>query len=303
MAKILITGGSGLLGKAISKLLLKMGHQVRLLSRTGGETNGIHKFRWDPSSGYIDLSAFEGVSHVIHLAGAGIADRAWTSTYKKEILNSRVHTAQLLFDSIVRHNFPIEKIVGASAVGYYGSVPSEHIYSETDPAGADFPAEVCKDWEQSYAAFSQKGIPLAIVRLGIVLAHEGGAYKKLAPIFKHGLGTVFADGKQYFPWIHIDDAAAIFVKLLFDNSLTGAYNAVSSDVINNREFAMQLARSLNSKLRLPVIPEWMLRFALGQRALSVTRGLKIDNAKIKSAGFSFKYDDIQTCLLDLAKHP
>ncbi|MDI1354546.1 MAG: TIGR01777 family oxidoreductase [bacterium] len=302
MAKILITGGSGLLGRAISRTLLELGHQPMWLSREAGQSGAILKFRWDPETNFIDPAALQGVEYVIHLAGAGIVDKAWSPGYRQEIVNSRVRSSQTLYEAITKQGISIKKLVGASAVGYYGSAESEHSYSEDDEAGTDFLASVCKEWESSYKVFAQSGIQTAIVRLGIVLGKDGGAYPKLARMAKLGLGTVLGKGTQYLPWVHLEDAAAIFVKLLFDETLSGTYNAVSSECQSNREFTHQLATSFKRKVLLPRIPAWVLRLVLGERAISLTHGLKINNGKLISSGYHFKFDNLPTCLADLAQN-
>jgi len=299
MAKILITGGSGLVGRAISELLLKKGHEISWLSREKGNWRSIQKFRWDLKSGYIDEAAFTGVEALIHLAGTGIIDKLWTNAFKKEIIASRVKSSQLLFDTISKNNFEIKTLVGSSAVGYYGSVQSEHCYSENDAPGSDFLAQTCIAWEKSYAPFINSGIRTVIIRTGVVLSKEGGAYEKMLPAFRLGLGAPLASGKQYFPWIHIKDLAGIFIHALLHENMSGPYNAAASRPVNNREFSRELAKSLNRPLLLPPVPAFVLKLALGERAVTITSGLKINNKKIKAAGFEFEFDDLENALKNL----
>jgi len=299
MAKILITGGSGLVGSAISELLLKQGHEPRWLSREKGTAGRIQKFKWDLSTNYIDPAAFDGVEAVIHLAGAGIIDKRWTNSYKKEISDSRVKSSALLFDSLSKNNYKIKTLVGASAVGYYGSAESEHTYTETDSAGNDFLSEVCKIWEKSYTPFLEAGIRTSIIRTGIVLSKNGGAYAKMVPPFKFGLGAALGSGRQYFPWIHMDDLVGIFVHTLFNEKTHGPYNAASTEPVTNKQFSQSLAKSLHKPFFLPNVPAFALNLVLGESAVTVTRGVKISNEKIKKSGYRFQYDALEKALENL----
>lgn len=301
MSKILITGGSGSLGVAISELLLKSGHQPVWLSREAGNYKGITKFKWDISKNYIDEKAFEGVESIIHLAGAGIADRRWTTEYKKQIIDSRVKSSELLFNYISKNNFPIHTLVGGSAMGYYGAIQSEKLFTETDNSGTDFLAETCVLWEKSYEPFINSGIRTSIIRTGVVLSKHHGAYAKMAPTFKLGLGAAIASGKQYFPWIHINDIAAIFVHALFDQKTKGIYNGVASELITNKAFSRQLAKSFNKPFFLPNVPAFLLKIVMGEGSVMVTQGPKISNQKIKDSGFKFEFESVETALKDLAK--
>lgn len=296
MAKILITGGSGLVGRAISELLVKQGHEIRWLSREQGYSGVIQKFKWDVKTGYADEKAFDGVESIIHLSGAGIIDKSWTKAYKKEILDSRVKSSQLLFDTLLKNKFKITTLVGASAVGYYGSAPGNHAYSENDAPGNDFLADTCIAWEKSYEPFIAAGIRTAVIRTGIVLSKEGGAYPKMVPPFKFGLGAALASGKQYFPWIHIEDLAGIYCYTLFNEQAQGAYNAVASNAVTNKEFSKALAKSFQKPFFLPNVPAFALKLVLGERAITVMGGLKISNEKIKKAGFHFKFDALENAL-------
>jgi uncharacterized protein (TIGR01777 family) len=303
MTKILITGGSGLVGKTVSELLLKKGHTVVWLSRESGNYKGITKFKWDISKKYIDEKAFEGVDSIIHLAGAGIADKRWTTEYKKQIIDSRVKSSELLFNYMSKNKFPIHTLVGGSAMGYYGAIQSEKLFLETDNAGTDFLAETCVLWEKSYEPFINSGIRTSIIRTGIVLSKQSGAYAKMAPAFKLGLGAAVASGEQYFPWIHINDIAKIFVHALLDQKVSGIYNGVASELITNKEFSKQLAKSFNKPFFLPNVPAFILKIVMGESSVMVTEGTKISNQKIKDSGFKFEFESLETALKSLVFSP
>ena len=300
MAKILITGGSGLVGKAISELLLKKNHQPVWLSREAGEFNGIKKFKWDISNNYINDKVFEGVDGIIHLAGTGIADKRWTADYKQQIIDTRVKSSKLLIDCILKNNYPISAFVGGSAIGYYGATQSPTLVSENTAAGHDFLAEAFIQWEKSYDPLINSPINTSIIRTGIVLSKHGGAYSKMIPPFKLGLGAALASGQQFFPWIHINDIAAIFVHALFNKQVTGAYNAVGTELVTSKEFSQQLAKSFNKPFFLPNVPKFILKMALGEGAIMVTEGLKISNQKIKESGFKFEFETLYAALYNLA---
>ncbi len=299
MAKILITGGSGLLGKTISKLLLKKGYEVNWLSRKPGEWQGIKKYIWNLEESVIDLKAFEGVDTLIHLAGTGIVDKRWTESYKRDLLNSRVKSSELLFDTIQKNKFPIKTFIGASAIGYYGLSESPKLYIETDEAAKDYLAELTKNWENSYLPFKQSGIRTAVLRIGIVLSKEGGFYAKMAPVYKLGIGTSFGKGNYYLSWIHLKDLCSLILYAIENENCKGVYNAVASNPIRYSEFSKQLAISLNRPLIFPHLPEILIKSILGERAVMLTKGVKVSNAKIKNQGFKFEFDELNTALTEL----
>ena len=301
MAKILITGGSGLVGNAISERLLKTGHEPIWLSRESGSSKGIKKFKWDIAKNYIDEKAFEGVDSIIHLAGAGIADKRWTAEYKQQIIDSRVKSAELLFDHISKHNIKIKTLVGGSAIGYYGAIQSQKTFTEKDEPGTDFLAKTCVQWEKSYEPFINAGIRTSIIRTAVVLSKNGGAYAKMVPVFKLGFGAALASGKQYFPWIHINDIAGIYIHALFDQTIHGIYNATATEVPTNKDFSKQLAKSYNKPFFLPNVPKVLLKLAMGEGSVMVTEGIKISNQKIIDTGYKFEFDSIEKALKDLAK--
>lgn len=299
MAKILITGGSGLLGKVISELLIQDKHQVVWLSREEGDWNGIKKYKWDINKKYINEKALEGIHAIVHLAGSGIADKRWTDSYKQEIIDSRVKSSELLFETIQKQQISLSTFVGGSAIGYYGANQSKQIIIEESAPGNDFLAKSCVLWENSYLPFVNSQTRTVIIRTGVVLSKNGGAYPKMALPFKFGFGAAIASGKQNFPWIHIKDIAGIFVFALFNKQVKGIYNAVGSEFISNKDFSKQLAHSLHKPFFLPNVPAAVLKLAMGEGAAMVTEGLKISNQKIKQAGYAFAYEHVKSALQDL----
>lgn len=296
MAKILISGGSGLLGKAITDLFISKKHEVVVLSRHANSTNGIQTYQWDWKNKSIDLAAFDNVDVLIHLAGAGIVDKAWTPAYKKEIIDSRVKSSQLLIDTIQQNKIPLKQFIGASAVGYYGAEQSAQLFTETSAPGHDFMGDTCVKWEAAYAPFEKLADKMTIFRISIVLASQGGALPKMSMPFKYGFGAALASGQQYFPWIHIDDLSNLFLYAVENPQLNGTFNAVAPEIVTNQLFSKKLAKSLNRPFFLPNVPEFLLKLILGERHLTLTRGLKISCDKLIQHNFHFQYGTLDAAL-------
>lgn len=302
MAKILITGGTGLVGKALTKRLISEGHEVRILSRHPKTTDNIKSFFWDVESQQIDESAFDGIEHVIHLAGSGIADKRWTEARKKDIIDSRINSMKLITEVIKKKNIHLKSFVGVSAIGFYGMITSEKIFSETDNGTDDFLSYTCTQWENSYKEIESLSEKTCVARLGVVLSDNGGALKRLLPLFKLGLGSAVGSGKQYMPWIHIDDLVSVFNEALFNQNFKGTYNAVASEHVTNKEFSKQLAKSLSKPFFLPNIPTFLLKLVFGEMANVLLKGSRVSNQKLLNTGFTFKYLQLSIALNNIAGH-
>lgn len=299
MAIILISGGTGLIGKAITKHLLFLGHEVRVLSRNPQSKDGVKAFFWNVEKQEIDEAAFVGVEHIIHLAGSVIADKRWTDERKKDILNSRVNSINLICSVIKKNNIKLKSFVGASAVGIYGMETSETIYMESQIGKDDFLTATCIAWEASYNQIEQFSGKMANIRVGVVLSKEGGALKKMLPIFKLGLGSAIGNGKQYMPWIHIEDLALVFCEGLFNSKISGTYNAVAPQYITNLYFSKQLALSLNKPFIMPHVPSFLLKLMYGEMANIVLQGSRVSCKKLTDSGFVFKFPDLEGALKNL----
>jgi uncharacterized protein (TIGR01777 family) len=299
MAKILISGGSGLVGRAVTRLLLEEGHEVRWLSRKEGAWNGVKKFFWEPVAGIADEKAFEGINHIIHLAGAGIFDKRWTPRYKKLIVESRIRSAELLYKEIRKKNIALDSFTGASAVGYYGALTGGGPRSEDEKPGQDFLARVCVAWENSYAPFRQEGVRTNIIRTAVVLDKEEGALARLVTPFRFGLGAPLGNGRQAFPWIHTNDLARIYVRSVCEPSLCGVYNAAATEQLNNRQFTSTLAKTLHKPFWLPPIPKVFLRVLLGEAASALITGVNVSNRKLIESGFEFDFPELEPALKHL----
>ena len=291
MAKVLITGGTGLVGKRLSQILKDNNHEIVILSRN---PKGKNEFKWDISSKYIDKNAFKNIDYIIHLAGAGIADKRWTTKRKQLIIDSRVLSANLLFDTIKELKIDLKGFISASGIGYYGAITSDKIYEETDKAGTDFLAEICKKWEQAAHQFSIHNIPVTILRTSIVLTKKGGALEKMKTPVILPLGT----GKQYLPWIHIDDLCQMYI-MAIEQNLTGIYNAVAPEHQTSTSFSKELAKYLKRPY-LPIgVPSFVLKIIFGELAIILLKGSKISAKKIEKKGYSFRFKTFKKALYNL----
>lgn len=299
MAIILISGGTGLVGKALTKRLISEGHEVRILSRNPKSSTQMKSFYWNVEKNEIDEKAFDGVEYIVHLAGSGIADKRWTDARKRDIIDSRVNSMKLITSVVKKKNIQLKSFVGASAIGIYGMTTSEKIYTETDKGKGDFLTQSCEQWENSYQEIQSLSNKNSIIRIGVVLSKNGGALKKLLPIFNFGLGSAVGSGKQYMPWIHIDDLVTIFYNALFNPKLIGTYNAVSGESTTNAEFSKQLAKTLSKPFFLPNVPSFLLKLVFGEMANVLLEGSQVSNKHLLETGIELKYPTITVALEEL----
>lgn len=297
MKKVAIGGGTGLVGSRLSDILMDMGYQVSQLSRQADQDGWLKKVNWDVANQELDPQELEGFDYIINLAGAGIADEAWTDERIKIIKESRTLSNQLLKDTIEKLDSKPKLFISASAVGYYGFSTSEKIYTEEDEPGKDLLSEICVEWEESADQISDCGVEVAKIRIGVVISDEGGALPKMEEPVRWGVGAPLGSGKQYMPWIHIDDLCNMFVHLI-ENELGGVYNGVSPYPVTNKEFTYTLAEVLDKHIILPKVPSFALRLFMGGRANLVLEGSRISAEKILKTGFKFTYPKIKEALLD-----
>lgn len=300
MEKVLVTGASGLLGKVISEKLNQQDYEVLRLSRK--LNNDKNTFVWNVDKGTIDENAVKNADYIIHLAGEGIAEKKWTAERKKQIIGSRVKSTELLHKAIKNTGADIKAFISASAVGYYGAITSEKIFTENDLPADDFLGTSCRIWEDSVDKIAAEGIRTVKYRIGVVLSKEGGALPKMAAPFKFYAGAVLGSGKQYIPWVHINDVANAFVFAIQNNQLNGVYNLVApDDGQSNAIFTQMLAQVLNKPLILPAVPELVLKLALGEMADVVLKGSRVSSKKLRDYSFQFEYDNLEKALNSLFK--
>lgn len=299
METVLITGGTGLIGKQLTQKLLKRGYNVSVLSRTSKQHDDINYFKWDINKKTIDKQAVLTADYIIHLAGAGVADKRWTQSRKKLIIDSRVDSAKLIYNSIKQENHKVKAFISASGVNCYGTITSEKIFTEKDSFADDFLGRVCEQWETSANEFSNLGIRVVTLRTGVVLSKNGGAFEKLAKPIKLGFGSAIGSGKQYMPWIHTEDLCGMYIHAIENTKINNAYNAVAPEHLNNLSFTKKIAKSLNKSIWLPKIPSMILKLFLGEMSTIITQGSRISSEKIIKTGFRFKYPTLDLALSDL----
>lgn len=291
MAKILVTGGTGLVGRRLTALLTEKNHEVRILSRNPKNEN---EFKWDYSKGFLDDKAIENIDYIIHLAGAGIADKRWTKERKEVILNSRVATANLIFDKIKAQNIPLKGFISASGSNYYGAQTTAKVFKESDAVGTDFLGQVCLKWEAAANQFKDLNIPVTILRTGVVLSKTGGALEKMRTPIVSPLGS----GNQYMAWIHIDDLCNLYTKAI-EETFVGVYNAVSPEFHTSKTFSKALAKAIKSPFLPIAVPGFLLKLVFGELAIILLHGSRLSSDKIKEKGFIFKYKELALALKNL----
>lgn len=295
--RVLITGGSGLVGTRLSELLTDQGYEVAHLSRN--PTKGTYEsFHWDIKKKEVDKDAIKGTDVIIHLAGAGVADKRWTKEWKKEIYDSRIDSTQLLFDAVKNHNSRLRQFISASAIGYYGWDTGDKMVDENHEQGNGFLAEVVHDWENAVKKFDEIGVSNSLVRVGVVLSRKGGALKEIAKPIKMGFGAALGSGKQYMSWIHIDDLCGIFMHLLA-NGETDVFNGVAPDPVSNKAFTKKLAKAMKKPLFLPNVPSFVLKLMVGEMQVMLTGGNNVSSKKIEDVGFNFQYPSLDSALKEL----
>ena len=295
MKNILITGGSGFVGMQLTNLLKANGYEVSWLTRKINTNIDIPQYLWNWENKKIETEAIEKAYAIIHLAGANVNGQRWNKKWKKEIYDSRVKATDFLFKIISQHPNKIKTFVSASATGYYGDVTSEKIFHETDFPGKDFLAITCNDWEQAATKFSNLGIRTSIIRTGIIFSENSEAYRKISLPIRFGFGAAIGNGRQYFPWIHLDDLCGIYLKAISDNSMQGIFNSVAPQFITNAQVTKALANHFKNHIWLPNIPPIVIRILFGEIADSLLNGSRISSEKIIEFGFRFKY----SCIDDL----
>ncbi|MDP1747413.1 MAG: TIGR01777 family oxidoreductase [Bacteroidota bacterium] len=301
MLTILISGGTGLVGKHLSVKLKERGYRVAVLSRTSKKGIDIPAFAWDIEKKQIHKEAIETADCIIHLAGAAITKKRWTAKRKQLIIDSRVKSGQLIFDKVKENKNKLKVFISASAIGYYGAITTEKVFVETDPPANDFLGETCKEWERSADRFEELGIRTVKIRTGIVLSKQGGALEKMVTTVKMGIGSPLGSGKQYMPWIHIDDLCGIYIKAIEDTQMNGVYNAVAPDHKTNMDYVKILARKLEKPLWLPNVPSIAIKIIFGSMSEIILKGSRVSSEKIRAAGYNFLFPDLESALTDLVE--
>lgn len=299
MQTVAITGGTGLIGTYLSKKLLEKGYAVIVLSRHAKHNSTFQSSVFDVEHNNIDVSAILSANYIIHLAGANIGEKRWTETRKKEIIDSRVSVSSVIFDIISHNPNSLQAFISASAIGYYGAVSNQKIYTESDTNCNDFLGETCKKWEQSADAFQDIGIRTVQLRTGIVLTKNGGALRKMKLPILLGLGSPIGNGKQYMPWIHIEDLCNMYIKAIEDTSMKGAFNAVAPEHITNTYCMKTLSEVYAKPFWFPNVPSVFFKIVYGKMSEMILQGSRVSSEKIQTFGFSFAFPNFKQALLHL----
>ena len=298
---VIVTGGTGFIGRELCKILLEAGWQVHCLSRSAKPhpVPGVRMFVWDAMRKQVDVAAFAGATALVHLAGEGIADKRWTNHRKKAIYESRTHSTLFLKEALAQHGQAISTIVSASAIGYYGY--GTKVFDEESKPAATFPAKVCVAWEEAAHEMAGPGRRLVIFRIGIVLSRDGGAYPKLAAPIRYGVGTWLGSGDQVMSWIHLRDIAGMMLFALESPGMQGVYNGVAEEPVSQKFFLKQVGRYLHMPVWPVGVPSLLLQMALGERAELVLEGAAVISRRILPAGYVYKYPYLYEALNELAR--
>lgn len=299
MATVLITGGSGLVGEALTKSLQERGFEVATLSRARNAKQQLATYSWDIRKSEIDKEAIAVADYIVHLSGANIGAKRWTKKRKQQIIESRTKSGELIFNEVRRQNKNLMAFISASAVGYYGAITSGKLFCETDPSGGDFLGETCEEWERTADRFNESGIRTVKIRTGVVLTKQGGALSKMLAPIKAGFGSAIGSGKQYMPWIHMEDLCGIYIKAIEETEMVGAYNAVAPEHITNREFTQKAAEILKRPLWMPNVPAFVLKLMFGKMSEILLKGSRVSSQKIQTAGYRFLFPGIDSALKQL----
>ena len=294
---ILLTGGTGLIGSNLTKLLLSDGYEVHHLSRRKTPMLGAKTFYWDVAKGEIDDECVNGIDAIIHLAGEGIADKTWTPQRKKAITESRTESIRLIYGLLKKKKNKVKSIISASAIGYYSDRGDELLNEDSDP-GNDFLANCCTKWEAAADEGKQLGFQVVKFRTGVVLGNRGALAKMAAPI-KWGVGSPLGSGKQWIPWIHLQDVIDMYRFAIENENISGVYNMVAPNPVTNKQLTKAIAKQLHRPLWLPKVPAFVLKLLLGEMSTIVLGSTNVSAQKIKDAGFKFRFPYVAEALKEI----
>ena len=281
--KVAITGASGLIGSAVAQSLTDDGHAVlRLVRRPASEPDEV---QWDPLGGTVDLESLMGIDAVVHLAGAGVGDKRWTASYKRQIRDSRVLGTQTIARAMARLDPQPKVLVSGSAIGYYGDTGDEPV-DESSPPGDGFLSKVVVAWESSTAPASEAGIRVVTPRSGLVVAPHGGAWGRLWPLFRLGVGGRLGGGHQYWSFVSLRDEVRAFRRMIDDASMSGAYNVTAPNPVTNREMTEAMAEIVH-RPAFAHVPSFVLKSVLGEMSSEVLGSLRVLPTRLLEAGFEF----------------
>jgi uncharacterized protein (TIGR01777 family) len=294
---ILLTGGTGLIGRHLTEQLLAKGYKVSHLSRSPGKDPRVTTFLWDVEKGEIDPHCLGGVDTIVHLAGANIAEKRWTEKRKKELIASRTESIGLIYDLMGKTPNKITSIVSASAIGYY-SDRGDELLTETSPPGNDFLAQCCVAWEAAVDTGKKPGLRIVKMRTGVVLDKDGALAKMAIPI-KFYVGSPIGNGKQWIPWIHWQDVIDMYLFAIESDKLEGVYNMAAPNPVTNKQFTQTIAKRLHKRLWVPNVPAFILKLLMDEMSTIVLGSTKVSSQKIEDAGYHFKFPILEDAIKDI----
>jgi uncharacterized protein (TIGR01777 family) len=299
---VLISGGSGFVGRNLTALLLEKGYTVSILSRSEKQNKeSVFYYKWDVKNQTMEEEAVLKADFIVHLAGENIGEKRWSAKRKAEIIDSREQSTLLLYSVLKKNNKKLDAFISASAVGIYGAVNGDEICTEEMPSANDFLGYTCQKWEDAIDFISNLKIRTVKIRTGLVLGKNDGFLTKLAPLFKYRLGSAIGSGKQYMPWIHIDDLCAVYLQAIVNSEMTGPYNAARNDNTTNTVFSKTLACVFGYAIWLPNVPAVVLKLVMGEMAIIVLTGRRVSSEKLEQTGFKFKFKNLEGALRNCLK--
>jgi uncharacterized protein len=302
---VLITGGTGLVGKALTGALVKKGYKVIILTRNAGgkeEQEHVHFATWNVHKQQIDIAALQKADYIVHLAGAGVVEKKWSPAYKKEIQESRTESSRLIVDALKNNDNKVKAIVSASAIGWYGADDDNALpFTEEAPANESFLGQTCKLWEAGIEPVTSLGKRLVKFRIGIVLSNDGGALAEFKKPLRFGVAAILGSGKQIVSWVHIDDLCNLFITGIENENLSGSYNAAAPNPVSNKVLTLTLAKAMKRKFFIPMqVPAFVLKIMMGQRSVEILKSTTVSCKKIQDSGFEFTFKTIEAALEDLS---
>ena len=298
--KILVTGGTGLVGDLLTKKLQDQGYDVNIMSRNPEKVKNLKAFYWDSKKQEIDEKCLDGIDTIIHLAGENIADGRWTDQRKKILISSRSESIGLLYDLMKRREHQVKAVLSASAVGFYGDRANE-ILDEESFVGTGFLAHCCNEWEKAVDQGTEIGLRVAKFRIGLLLTPKGGVLEIFKLMVKTFTATKLGSGQQWFPWIHSDDLIGMFLWAVENDNVKGVFNATAPNPVRNKEFTKTLSDVLHRPFWPLAIPKSMFKLLMGEKSELVLMSTHTKSDKIIKAGFTFKFLCLKTALQDLTK--
>jgi uncharacterized protein (TIGR01777 family) len=306
MATVVITGGTGLIGTALTKALVQKDYEVIILSRSKklSSSKNISYAVWDVNNQTINEDAIQRADYIVHLAGANVGEKRWTANRKKEIVDSRVDSGKLLVKVLTKLHNKVKAVISSSAMGYYGpdpGIPNPKPFMETDSPNNDFLATTVVQWEAAIEPVKSLGKRLVFLRTGIVLSNEGGAYKEFKKPLQFGLASILSSGKQIVSWIHIDDLVRLYIEAIENEKYNGIFNAVAPNPVSNKELVKEIARQTKKFYITAKVPSFVLKTVLGEMSIEVLKSATVSSEKVQKEGFQFLYPTISDAVASLSR--